>query len=455
MKNFIFTKQFLSRMLVISVPIILQNLINVAVSMLDTFMLMNVSQPELSASSLANQPTFLFSVFLFGLSAGGNVLAAQYNGKGDIKTIRKITGIAMQLALAVSVVFSFLSIVCPELLMKIYTNESRLITLGAEYLRIVGFGYVFMAVTNIYLNMLRSIENVKVSMFIYLASFFINGILNYIFIFGALGVPAMGIKGAAVATLIARISEFIMVLFYARYGEKVLRFKAKHIFVFNKYLYMDFIKYSVPVLVNEFMWAFGISSQQMVLGRMGDDAVAAANIVSVLCRLTTVVGFGIANATSIMVGKTIGEGELKRARQEANTLIAVSVGCGVMSFLLLILFGQFTGLITTLTPNAMWLLKQMLFVGAIYTFFQSFNATNIVGVLRSGGDVTFGLVTDITTLYATTALGAVLAFAFNWPPVAVYFMMSTDEFLKMPLGLWRLASGKWIRNITRDSEITD
>ena len=444
-------KNFYKMAALIAVPIALQNVINVAVNMLDTVMLGRVGQAQLSASSLANQPSFLLMLLMFGLSSGASVLTAQYWGKGDVESIRRVMGIAMRVSLAAAIFAVLLVLFIPEQIMAIYTQDPELIRLGAQYMRIVSPTYLLMAVSVLYLNILRSMEKVNIALFVYFVSFLANGVLNYILIFGKLGLPAMGIAGAAVATSIARLIELVLVLWYARRRDDKLRFRLRDVLVRDRLLSKDFRKYSFPVVMNELFWGVGISVQQMILGHLGSDAVAASSVVSVIQRLSTTAVFGVAGATAVIVGKAVGRGDKEEARRAADTLVVCSIFLGIVGVGVMLLLRPLAVHMGVFTPQAKEYILQMMLVSAFYIFFMSFSTTNIIGVMRGGGDSRFALVIDIAALWFTTLFsGIVVAGVLHASVVVVYFVMVLDEPIKCVPGIIRLRSGKWMKNVTRN-----
>ena len=305
---------FYKKVFALVLPMALQNLINTGITTADVVMLGKVGETVLSGASLAGQIQFILNLFFFGITSGATVLTAQYWGKGDCKTIEKILGIALRLAIIMAGIFMTLSLVIPEKLMHIFTSDPLVVTEGAKYLQMVAPTYLFMAVTMVYLNIARSIERVVISTLVYLVSLFINVVGNAVFIFGLFGFPAMGIEGAALSTLIARAVELAIVLFYAKYINKVIQIRISDIFARNSVLFADFLKYSLPVVLNELIWGAGFSANSAIIGHLNQSVVAANSVAQVARNLATVVSFGVAAATAIILGKVIGENKQQFAR---------------------------------------------------------------------------------------------------------------------------------------------
>lgn len=431
-------------------PMAIQNLINVGVSTADVVMLGKVSETALSASSLAGQVQFIMFLILFGLTSGAGVLTAQYWGKKDIRTIEKVMGITMRIALVVAIIFTAAVLLFPYKIMNIFTREQDVIEEGVAYLRIIAFSYIITSITLVYLNIIRSIERVIISMITYLAALIVNVALNAVFIFGMFGLEPMGIRGAALATLIARIVEFIIVLCYSQFINKDIRFHVRDLFPHDKLLMKDFLKYSFPVLVNELVWGLGTSTVTAIIGHMGKAAVAANSVTQVTRQLAMIVSFGIANATAILIGKTIGENREDRARLYAKRFIRMSVIFGIIGALVILGVSATVKDYLSLGDEAKTYLTFMMFVMSYFAIGQSYNTVLVVGICRSGGDTKFGLFLDVVFLCGISIpVGAIAAFLLKLPVPAVYALLLSDEILKIPVSTWRYKTMKWLRNVTR------
>ncbi|SHO47321.1 MATE family efflux transporter [Anaerocolumna xylanovorans] len=431
-------------------PMALQNLINVGVTSTDVILLGKVGETSLSAASLAGQVQFIMTLIFFGLTSGAAVLTAQYWGKKDTVTIEKIMAITMRFALVVGVLFTLAVLLFPEHIMRIFTSEQNVIDQGVRYLKIIAFSYIFIAFTMIYLNIMRSVERVVVSTVVYMISFVINLVLNLIFIFGLFGLEPMGIRGAALGTLIARACEVLMVTFYALKVNKTIHFHLKALFIRDKILSRDFLHYSVPVMLNELLWGAGVAANAAIIGHLGQSVVAANSVTQVVRQLATVITFGVSNATAIILGKAIGEGKEELAKLYAKRLVRITIFLGLFGSVVILFVGNVAGHYMNLSGEAHSYLKFMMFVMSYFVIAQAFNTTMIVGVFRAGGDTRFGLILDASTLWGVAILfGALAAFVLKLPIPIVYVIIMSDEIIKVPLSAWRYRSMKWVRNVTR------
>lgn len=450
MAAFVRDKYFYRQLIAISVPIALQNLISFGLNLMDTLMLGSLGDKQISASANANQPYFIFTVFLFGLASGACVLTAQYWGKGDSSAISRIMTLAIRAAVLCSLLFGLVVLIFPEFIMSLFTPDREVVVLGAQYLRIIGFSYILSAVSTTYLYILRSVESVKIPLAINFTSFVINTALNWILIYGRFGFPAMGIRGSATATLCARIAELILAIIYANYNKK-LSLKISDFFKVDKLLLSDFLHYSGPVVINETVWAIGSSIQTSIVSHIGTEVNVANSISGIIQRLAIVAIFGVANFTAVAVGKQIGAGNAKKAKEYAFTMLRISVLVGAFgSCFILFMRTPFLSIFPTITPVERTYANQIMAVYALSVLFISFNYTNIIGVLRGGGDTRFAMAADLSTLwFISLPLGSIAGLLLKWPIPVVFLFLVSDEPAKMIVGILRLKSGKWLTNLTR------
>lgn len=443
-------QNFYKKVISLVIPMAIQNLINVGVMAADVIMLGKVGETVLSGASLGGQVFFILNLILFGTTSGACVLIAQYWGKKDIAAIEKIIGIAMCIAVLTSLLFTAVTLIIPEPIMHIFSNEPEVIREGAKYLRIIALTYPIVAVTMVYLNLIKSIERVVISTIVYAASLALNIAANAIFIFGLLGFPAMGIQGAALGTLCARLLELAIVVFYATRINQEVQVRISYILRQEKELRKDFFHYSGPVILNEMLWGLGYSANAAIVGHLGSSAVAANSVVQVARQLSMVVVFGIGNATAIMLGKAIGEKKEQLAEVYGKRFIRLALIFGIFGGLIILLARPLVIAGLNFTGTTADYMHTFFFMMSYYAVGQALNTVIIVGILRSGGDTGFGLVLDACTMWGgSILLGFLAAFVFHLPVKVVYFFLLSDELIKIPFSLMRYRKKKWLANVTR------
>ncbi|MDO4337146.1 MAG: MATE family efflux transporter [Eubacteriales bacterium] len=442
---------FYSRIFRLVLPIVVQNLLSAAVSSADVVMLNYVGQSSISAVSLASQyASVLFMVF-YGLGTGATMLCAQYYGKGDMRAIQIVEGIAMRFSLAISFVFAGMALAAPEMMMKLFTNDPELIAIGASYLRWMSICYVCWGITEVYLAVLRSIGRVVVSTMMNVLAFSLNILLNAVFIFGLFGAPQLGAEGVAIATASSRLIE-LLACFIVSFMSKDIKLDFRYLFVSSKALFSDFVKLSLPALGNDISWSVAFSMYSVIMGHMGTDAVAANSFVVVVRNFGTILCFGTASAGGILLGNLIGENKLEEARQGAKELMKLTVITGFIGGLIILAATPFVLKYADLSDQAMHYLKYMLLINTYYVMGAAVNTTLIAGVFRAGGDSRFGFICDTVDMWCyAVPLGFFAAFVLKLPVMWVYFLLCTDEFVKWPWVIRHYRSGKWLNNITRDN----
>ena len=444
-------KKLLFSIKTIIIPITLQNLIGAAVNAADIIMLGHLDQSSLSSSSLANQITMLLFMFYTGLSSGITIMSSQYWGRKQTKTMRTLMGMGLRVSIAVSVLFTVLTLSIPQYLMMIYTSDPELISIGAGYLKIIGFSFLFTGISQVYECTIKSMDRAGTAASFAAAALVVNIILNAILIFGLFGVPALGITGAAIATVASRAVELILCIADS-YSQKMKGFGLTPLLLheWSDTLQSDFKKYSLPALGNEFLWGAGFSCYTVALGHMGSDIVAANALVSSVRELCSVFVFGAAYGTAILIGNAIGAGHEEQARRDAHDMLIVVLTASAITGFLIVMFGPLILKMTQLSKGAEDYVRVMLWINCIYIIGMGMNTTYICGLFRAGGDSKFGFVLDTITMWCIfVPITFLCAFVFHLPPLAVYTLTCSDEFFKMPINTAHYLKGGWIRNITR------
>ena len=430
----------------LALPIALQQFMTALVGACDAIMLGKLSQDAMSAVSLATQVTFVFNLFMFAFMAGENMFVAQYYGKGDYTGISQVFSLVTKICGCIAVVFLAGTLFFPEQLMRILTNEETLIVLGSEYLRVIGISYVFSGIAQTFLAIMKNCGAVNMSTLINGVMVILNIALNAVFIFGLSGFPKMGIKGAALATVLATVVQFLWSVGYVLCRIRAVKFSLRSC---EKKLFGRFWQKAVPLLINNLAWGIGFSMYSVIMGHLGTDAVAANGIANISKNLVVCFCLGLGNAGSIIVGNRLGADRLQEAKEAGGTLTRTAIIAGVVSGLVLIALSPFITKMVDLTPTARGYLQKMLLICSYYIAGKSVNCMTIGGIFAAGGDSKFGMLCDSVTLWCITVpLGCICAFILKLPVMVVYFVLNLDEIIKLPVVYKHYKKYKWIKNLT-------
>lgn len=430
----------------LALPIALQQFMTALVGACDAIMLGKLSQDAMSAVSLATQVTFVFNLFMFAFMAGENMFVAQYYGKGDYTGISQVFSLVTKICGCIAVVFLAGTLFFPEQLMRILTNEETLVVLGSEYLRVIGISYVFSGIAQTFLAIMKNCGAVNMSTLINGVMVILNIALNAVFIFGLSGFPKMGIKGAALATVLATVVQFLWSVGYVLCRIRAVKFSLKSC---EKKLFGRFWQKAVPLLINNLAWGIGFSMYSVIMGHLGTDAVAANGIANISKNLVVCFCLGLGNAGSIIVGNRLGADRLQEAKEVGETLTKTAIIAGIVSGLVLIVLSPFITKIVDLTPTARGYLQKMLLISSYYIAGKSVNCMTIGGIFAAGGDSKFGMLCDSVTLWCIIVpLGCICAFILKLPVMVVYFVLNLDEIIKLPVVYKHYKKYKWIKNLT-------
>jgi putative MATE family efflux protein len=438
----------------IAVPIIAQNFVTSSLNVIDITMLGQLGETTVAAVGLANQLFFLLILMMFGIYSGVGVFTAQYWGKGDLTSIRKVLGIGLIMGLMGSFGFSIVGLLFPETFLKFYSTDPAVIAEGASYLRIVGWSYMVTAVTFAYSSVLRSTGMVRIPMIVSICALSIKTFLNYGLILGNFGLPALGADGAAIATVIARMIEFFALLTIVYRKKLPPAARITEMLAFNRAFLTRVLRTSMPVVVNETLWSLGITTYNMVYGRIGTEAIAAVNIAASIEGLAFVIFIGMSDACGIMVGNRIGAGEEDTAHRYARNTIIISTAGAVVIGLIILLGKDLLLSFYNLSEGAMQNANNILLVMGFLLWVRVSNMTLIVGVLRAGGDTRFGLTLDAGTIWGVgVPLALVSGLVLHLPVHIVYLLLMLEELVKYGVAIWRFASRRWITNLVQPAEV--
>ena len=448
-------KLFYRNVVALAIPIILQNLITNSLGLLDTFMVGRLGETPMAAVTLANIPIFVIQLMTFGLQSGASVLISQFHGKGDERSINEVLGIGFYVAGGLTLVFGCIMFFFPLPFMSLFGNDAGVVALAAQYARIVAFSFLFDSLAQVYIAAHRSMANPMLGLYILGSSMVSNTFLNWVFIFGKLGAPAMGVQGAALATLLSRMLELVIAGGHILFG-KGFRLQSAFLLRPSRAMLGRYVRFATPVLLNETLWGLGTSLYPTIMGHMASSQaiLAAYGLVGNLSNMATVAVFALGGTTAILIGREIGAGRREELYEVGLTLdtlaftLAVAVG-GIFIFLTYILFVPVLYPLFQLSPQACDIATMMSLVYFLTLPLRSFNTTNVVGVLRGGGDVVAATILDLAPMWLLSLpLAAVMGLVLHWGIFPVYLTMSLDNLVKLILGIWRLRSKKWIRDVT-------
>lgn len=452
-------KTFYKSFMILTLSLALQNLLTYSVNMMDTIMLGRYSQDAMAGVSLCNQVQFLLQMLVVGAGEGAVVLGSQYWGKNKLEPIPHIIGVALRFGGALSVILFGIVFFFPTQLLGLLSNEPLVIAEGAKYFQIICFSYVIFTVTNILVASLRSVGIVTIGYIISFSTLCINVTLNYCLIYGHFGFPELGVRGAAIATLVSRCIELVIVIFYLKYREKRLHLTLKKLIGIDVSYIWDYTRVSSPVLINQALWGVAQMVQTGILGHLGGDVTAANAIAVQVFQVLSVIAYGAASASGIVVGRTIGEGREEQLRPLVHTLQVIFITIGLLSGLTIFLLRApilqiFGG---TLTERAYALSTQFMAVLAVTTVGTSYQMACDNGIIRGGGDTAFSAKLNIISMWLIVVpLSAMAAFWWECAPVVVFFFLKWDQLYKaLPVAI-RLHSWKWVKKVTRldDETIT-
>ena len=449
-------KAFYRYLVSLTAPIALQNLITFSLGLIDTLMVSRLGNNEMAAVTAANVPVFLLISIVFGVQSGVGILISQYWGKKDLPSISRVIGVAALLGVSLALVVALVLFAWPVAIMDLLSNKHHLSLLGAPYLRLIGFSYVFNMLSSIYVSAQRSVENAGFGMKLFGMSTVLNTGLNYLLIFGKCGFPALGVEGAALATLLSRVAEFFVCLICAL-RSRLIPLDLRALLRPDWEMLRRFVKYASPVLVNELFWGLGNSLLTVILGHTTVSVafLAANGVMGNLNRLFLVVCFGLGAATAVMVGKAIGEGQrhdelMALAKTLSWVTILVGAVLAVVALVLVpLLFQPVIFPLFELYDLSAHLATTLAVTGFACIPLHAYSISAVTGILRAGGDVLWSTALDLAPQWVLALpLTALLALVLDADPWFVSLAIQAESFLKCPICLWRIRSRKWIHDVT-------
>ncbi len=442
-------KIFIKTMLMIALPVMLQSFTTSLLNLIDTVMVGKLGEIEIAAVGIANQYFFFFNMLLIGICGGCSVFIAQYWGKKDLTNIKRILGIGILSIAASAFVFAVIGFFYAENIISIFSNDSVVIKSGSRYLRVAVFSYGFTGMTFLYSFSLRSIGKATQPLVINLIALVINIILNYVLIFGKLGAPALGVAGAATATLVARIIEMTILLISIYVFKSPLAGKIRELTDISTSYFKNTYRTILPVVLNDLCWGLASLVYIAVYGRMGTQAVASIQICNTVNNLFMVVAFGLSNAAAVMIGNSIGEDDMEKTKSYAKNLVATSILASIILGLILAVSSPYILNFFNISSQVRSSAQIILYMISVVFFIRVLGIMLIVGILRGGGDAKRALIIEGFTMWFV-GVPLILAGAFIWklPVHLVYALAIFEEIFKCIISLIRLKSGKWINNLT-------
>lgn len=447
----IMNKKFIGCILKICLPMILQNLINISLQAADIIMIGRLGEEMLSGASLASQVYFVLNIIIFGVCSGIVVLISQYRGQENMDVIDELSGMAFRINIIAGIIFCLIAFLFPMSIMGIFTDDLNVLYYGCRYLRICSFVYPVLAFVMTYLAIIKTMEKMLISTIIYIVSLLINIIFNALLIFGLMGFPKLGVEGAAYATVIARITELIIIIFYARYINSEMRVKIRYIIKTSNIIRKDAFKIILPVLINELIWGLACSVNAAIIGHMGSRATAAYSVAMFSGELVSIITYALACSTSIILGREIGAGNMQTAEKYGRNFVYISVIFGIVSSSFVIFlkptiikwmnFSYETEMLSDFFLNGMF----------VYCILQAIDEDCIVGIFRAGGDTRSGLIIDAVSMWGISIpLGFLAAFVFGLSSKFVFLILLSNEVFKMPAIAYVYRKKNWLNAITRD-----
>ncbi|MEG1967993.1 MAG: MATE family efflux transporter [Clostridia bacterium] len=443
-------RAFTRNVAMVALPMILQQLVAASLHIIDGLMVSGLGDATYSAVTQANRITFMFNLFSFGACTGGAIFLSQFWGARDVKRMRHSMGLCMGFSLLVALVFMGGSILFPRQLMGLFLPQGESFELAVKYLVIVAPGYLFTAIDGVYGITMKAAEKTYIPMLAGLASILTNTVLNYALIFGKFGCPALGVEGAAIATVISTVVSMLINMAFAYGMHLPAGAKPSEWICRDRAFVKRFVKTALPVVFNEGLWATGTTMYSVFYGRMGDASIATMGVCNTINDLVWVVIFAMMNATAIIIGKVLGAGDRVRAYLYAKRMMAGAMASGLLLGLVVILLrwplvNIFAGLSAEVRDKA----QLILILGGLTIWFRAFNTINVVGVLRSGGDTMFSLFLDVGTLWlvGVPATG-IAALLLHWPLEYVYLCTFLEEIVKALIGLPHFRKKQWMNVLT-------
>ena len=446
-------RAFYSTLAKLAVPLALQSLISYGVGFADNFMIGSLGDKALSGVFISNQVVWILQMLSGGIGAALVILVAQYLGKGDTHRAKVVITIAIKIAFFSGLIFTAIALLFPRHILGLFSKDKLVIDEGMKYFLVVAFSYALIAVNGILLAAMRCAHNTKVGFYSSLTGFIVSVSLNWVLIFGNLGFPALGVRGAAISTIIARMLEFSVSFFYMRFKDRALLFRLSDLRLWDKLLFLDFFKYGTPVIIGSFTWGIAGVTQVVILGKLGTEVLAANTIAANLQMILGVVVYAVAGASSVMIGRAVGSGNVDKVKAYARVLQIIFLLVGVVSGTLIFVCKDLLLSLAfkNISPEAYGYAVQFLTVFSITIVGTAYQMSVLTGIVRAGGAVSFVLINDLIWVWCVVVPSALLSvYVFHFPPVVVFACLKCDQILKCTVAYVKLRRWNWMKKLTRE-----
>ena len=455
MNGLVKDRSFYKTFFKLTLTIALQNVIVHSVNLADNVMLGRFNENAMAGVALVNQIQFLLQCMVMGLAEAALMFSSRSWGEKDIPAIRKITNISVKCGLILSFSLFAAALIFPEFILSLLSSNPLEIEEGVRYLRIICFSYPMFAVSQLLLFMLRSVETVRIGVVTSVTTLVINVCLNYVFIYGNLGFPSMGVRGAAIATLTSRTVELLIVCYYVFFRDRKVELRLKHFGRIDRGLFFMYVKKGLPVFLSSVMWGFAQGVQTSILGHTEGPTIKANSISSVVFQIVTVITYASASATGVVIGKAIGEGKTDLVRPYAKTLQLLYLGIGLVTGTAFYLLKGPIISFYNISPEAKTVADQFMTVLSVTVIGTSYQMPCHTGIVRAGGDTSFILKVDTIFMWLVIIpISSVASFVFGAPPVVVYICLKCDQVLKCVIAAIKVNSFNYIKSLKAGGKAT-
>ena len=442
-------KKFYKNLIYLAVPMIVQNLITYSVSLADNLMIGSLGDNAVSGVYMAGQVQTVLQVLSAGIEAAILLISSQYWGKSDVQNIRRTVSVGMTFSMILGAVFTFVCALFPNAVIGIFTNDEQVIKSGVEYLSAVCASYVFFCITQALIAAMRSVESAKIGMTVSLCSLIIDITLNYMLIFGKAGFPEMGVRGAAIATLIARICETVIIFIYVKFADKKLCFKFREMLHPYIPILKDFVRYGTPLVAGQLVWGINLFANSIILGHLQSDVITGVSLANTVNSLMYVGMNGLAGAVGIIIGKTVGSGDLSKIKEYSRTVQILFLIFGVCTGLLFFIIRDPFISLYNITDGAVFYSRQFITVLCFTCIGTCYQCPCLLGLVKSGGDVSFVLKNDTAFVFGVVIPLGIITSLLGAPPWVVYLALKSDQILKCIPAFFKIRKYNWMKNLTR------